>query len=509
MLKMMSLMLAATTFVPSSVYSQDWDDADDGVHAAVAFEADDGADDPAAHGVTEAATEKPDAVVLEGRYEVLGVADFGASPNATAAENTMAINNCFKWAQNNAQVVRFDAGVYNVNDLVFGQDLSVGTSAAPAGLYGHKNGTVLRAAAGTITVISARGINQKFMRDFSIDCNGIAKIGLNTSHGTIGASRNNLYENIKIEKFTSIGWKADNENDSLLKHILIGTPIDEAYIGLQLNGSGGPIHLSGVHCYAGCIMDLAAQNGLLEQCISDGIRFSDLQNADNIYCLVGGYYYGNTANIGTIFTTQAGDDYSILRQLVAIGTLFTTRSAGTSILDGRVAGKIHLLGCSFVGPNARTFFGSNATSALEAGKKSQVVVDGYFATDASSIRFNQSAGFEITAAGVQALQKITGVPQVVDASVASGNVTIITDLEFGRTYEIKVEETTCLNGDPATFRLGTAADSDTFLADTAVTGSTVTGVVISGTEHIGQDVVLTWANTGGAAGAFTVSVVVK
>jgi len=98
---------------------------------------------------------------------------------------------------------------------------------------------------------------------------------------------------------------------------------------------------------------------------------------------------------------------------------------------------------------------------------------------------------------------------VIDASAATGNSTIITGMEFGRTYEIKVEETTALDGDPATFRLGLAADGDEFLADTPVTGSTVVGVVIAGTEHIGQNVVLTWANTGGSAGEFTVTVVVK
>jgi hypothetical protein len=100
-------------------------------------------------------------------------------------------------------------------------------------------------------------------------------------------------------------------------------------------------------------------------------------------------------------------------------------------------------------------------------------------------------------------------PVVITASAATGNSTIITGMEFGRTYEIRVTESTALDGDPTTFRLGLAADGDEFLADTAVTGSTVVGVVVSGTENIGANVVLTWANTGGSAGAFTVTVVVK
>jgi hypothetical protein len=98
---------------------------------------------------------------------------------------------------------------------------------------------------------------------------------------------------------------------------------------------------------------------------------------------------------------------------------------------------------------------------------------------------------------------------VIDASATTGNSIIITGMEFGRTYEIRVTESTPLDGDPTTFRLGLAADGDEFLADTAVTGATVVGAVVSGTENIGANVVLTWANTGGTAGAFTVTVVVK
>jgi hypothetical protein len=99
---------------------------------------------------------------------------------------------------------------------------------------------------------------------------------------------------------------------------------------------------------------------------------------------------------------------------------------------------------------------------------------------------------------------------IITASAATGNETIITGMEFGRRYAIRIQETEAFDGDTTTtFRLGEAADGDEWLADQTLGGSTVVELEINGTGNSGKDVVLTWANADNATeGELTVTVLV-
>ncbi|MBN1865012.1 MAG: hypothetical protein JW808_08935 [Victivallales bacterium] len=88
MLKMMFLMLAATTFVASTVYAQDWDDddADDAPAAAVVEAADDTADDLEAEAKAEAVEEAVADVepALETAVDEEAVADAGEKKESSS-----------------------------------------------------------------------------------------------------------------------------------------------------------------------------------------------------------------------------------------------------------------------------------------------------------------------------------------------------------------------------------------------------------------------------------------
>ena len=243
----------------------------------------------------------------------------------------------------------------------------------------------------------------------------------------------------------------------------------------------------------------------------------------------GGYYKGivhrpaggscTGLNIATTATDRLVDlqiagSYGSNASLGPVNISGSRHSVRLHAVDGLVAGRGILIQCAdsridYVGvvPATRLFEVSGNGNHITGRIAGNVEVSG----DNNIIDAVITGTITNTGTGNVFRGVLRNPDQVLNASAGDGNSTIITGMEFGKTYEIRIEETTAFDGDTnTTFRVGTAAAGDEFLADVTLTGTTVRGLVISGTEHIGQNVVVTWANNASAsAGALTVTVVVK
>ena len=102
-------------------------------------------------------------------------------------------------------------------------------------------------------------------------------------------------------------------------------------------------------------------------------------------------------------------------------------------------------------------------------------------------------------------------PIAVDASAGDTTADLVASMEFGKTYEIKLEETTPFNGATnKSFSLGDGATADVFLAAVTATGTAVGYAVVSGTENVGLPLRVTVTNNASAtAGVVTATVIVK
>ena len=113
---------------------------------------------------------------------------------------------------------------------------------------------------------------------------------------------------------------------------------------------------------------------------------------------------------------------------------------------------------------------------------------------------------------------LNSIPVVVDCSAGDGNIMLVGNysgpnsdelpMQFGVRYAIKISETTAFDGDASkTFRLGTTAGDDTFLAPVTADGTAVAYAEVSGTVYAGQNIILSWTNNGAATtGQLTVEV---
>ena len=106
---------------------------------------------------------------------------------------------------------------------------------------------------------------------------------------------------------------------------------------------------------------------------------------------------------------------------------------------------------------------------------------------------------------VQVLDLGDAYQRVISAASGDGNATLIQGGEFAKRYAFKIVESEAFNGDASkTFRLGTSAGDDSYLAAVTADGSAEAIVYVDGT---GQDIVLSWTNNAEAsAGALTVTI---
>ena len=121
-----------------------------------------------------------------------------------------------------AQIV-MPSGTSMVSNLLFGSNSGSGPSRAPSAMRGQGVMTTLKAIPGTTgTLLKANGLTSTVLRDFHLDCNYSAAVGLDTSWpGTTGPSAQNVYENIASDHYLTNGWLALNDNQSRFKDILL------------------------------------------------------------------------------------------------------------------------------------------------------------------------------------------------------------------------------------------------------------------------------------------------
>lgn len=156
------------------------------------------------------------------------------------------------------------------------------------GLVGDgKTSTTIIAGASMPYVLDARTMNRGTLRDFHIDCAGLASTGIITDYSGGGPSLNNTYSDVFIENHLQYGWQANNNNDCYFERIFI------TYSGtasLVSAAPGGPLQF--LNCNFLGEIHVAAQNISFSYCVTGGIVLSG--SGYNLLKYEGGYAFAST-----------------------------------------------------------------------------------------------------------------------------------------------------------------------------------------------------------------------
>lgn len=156
----------------------------------------------------------------------------------------------------------------------------------------------LIALPGTGTLYSMRQATNTFIANVWLNGNNNAATVLDTSYdkGTGAApSVNNVYTNIRISKYTTLGWNAAWNNDCEFASIDIEA--SGTAPGLSVLAAGGGIGFHDCRNYG--LTKIACQNATFTNCVLKGVEVNG--GDTNALMFNGGYYYSNAVNKSVVY----------------------------------------------------------------------------------------------------------------------------------------------------------------------------------------------------------------
>ena len=329
---------------------------------------------------------------------VVNVLDFGATGDGTT-DDTTAINAAFSYATSNSKTVYAPAGTYIVTNLLFGNQNVSSQSTAPAGLIGDGINTIFKAKSGTSGVVfKAWSIAGVILKNFLIDCNSQTGItsGIDTSWKPgIGPDLQNYFSYVWVQNYpssVSAGWMNRNGNQVTFDHCIVRIPTSGNPVAWDCDGSGGQIYMRDCSSIGG-ILNVTAQNFLLENCTFQGVRMSTTQTGDNIGEFIDCYLYGSSTLNSCVSVSSPATSGHYTTGLAFRGTLFTPTVNGQSILDIGLVGTV-LFDNAIVETNYNwSVFGSNCKNWAGSGN-SKIVYRGFFINGTGTPTLNTVSGFD-------------------------------------------------------------------------------------------------------------------
>ncbi len=305
--------------------------------------------------VTEGAVKR----YIDNSSVYLNVKKYGAKGN-DVTDDTQAFNNCFAAARAIGCFVYIPAGIYRVGQLnytIVTDNNNQGSH--PRGLVGEGYSSMLKAKTGfTGTMIKANNCAYNHFSDFLVDGNNTAITCLETGWLRNGPSAENEYTRVKVQRFTSIGWNADNDNESPFVSVAVRLPKSDTCIGLSLEASGGTIRITDCSI-VDCWLRITAQNSTIIRGFFCGIRFSENQTGFNKMQFIGCQFYYSSSNSRCFYMANKGLGH-YLSSLELINCWFTGAYANTSspangsLIDVATVGGITLRGTTILESAAGT-----------------------------------------------------------------------------------------------------------------------------------------------------------
>lgn len=305
--------------------------------------------------VTEGAVKR----YIDNSSVYLNVKRYGAKGDGTT-DDTQAFNNCFAAARTIAGFVYIPAGSYRVGQLNYSVVTNNNAQAShPRGLVGEGFSTILKAKTGfTGTILKANNCAYNHFSDFLVDGNNTAITCIETKWLRAGPSAENEYTRVKVQQFTSIGWNADNDNESPFISVVARNPISDTCIGLSLEASGGTIRITDCNI-VGCWLRITAQNSTILRGFFSGVRFSENQTGFNKIQFVGSQFYYASSNSRCFYMANKGLGH-YLSSLELINCWFTgsyangTAPVSGSLIDVATVGGITLRNTTIIESTAGT-----------------------------------------------------------------------------------------------------------------------------------------------------------
>jgi hypothetical protein len=335
----------------------------------------------------------------------VSVTDFGAKGDGIT-DDTTAFNNAFAASSS----VFIPQGTYIVGALLFGSQSTTGQSSSPQLLYGEGWDSVLKAKAGfTGTILKAWSIAGVQFKDFAIDGNGTATIGIDTTwKPSVGPSTQNRYQRIRINNVNGTSWQAKDNNDSVFDEVVVNS-LAQGNCAIDFVASGGLGWLNDCIWNNGYLR-FGVQNGVISNSWGHGISFA--QNCVNYVGLNGCYLYSNTA-MGCVLSSESFASFQSVGSLTCTATQFIGSS--TAFFNLNALSTLDFYGCQWVG-STTTMFGVSCRSDSYATVK--VLFRGGSVYNALNI--NQPTGFIIEQSGLMNLDTGLNKPNKMSSIYASG-----------------------------------------------------------------------------------------
>jgi hypothetical protein len=345
--------------------------------------------------VTQLGTGAVQRSVHQKLLEVWSITDFGAVGDGTT-DNTAFIQNAINAAQANGVMLYIPPGVYRTGPLNFGSNSVLGVSVAPPGMFGAGAASVLKAKAGFggTVILKAWSTVNSLLRDFVVDCAGIAATGIDTTWklGTPYAVLN-TYQNVRVQGNTGTAWIAQGNQQSTFDNCMTLSPVGGT-VGIDLTDTGGVGNYSLRSCYVDGIVDVCCALVSITNCsITGGIRINRNAVGDNLLTILGGTINANSGSHACVWDYSVATAGHLTKGITATGTVFQPQSVGDVIFDIGLQGKLDMMNATVSSAQDWSMFGANC--ANKATGSSVVEYNGLVISGAGAATLNTVVGFNV------------------------------------------------------------------------------------------------------------------